>query len=83
MIRKQVYIEDSMDRGLKLLAARSGRPEAAHVREALKEYLDRKLLRAGRNPLAELTGLVPDAEGPDDAAENHDRYLYSQNAPPA
>ena len=72
-----------MARGLKSLAARTGDPEAWHVRAALREYLERHLPSTGRgDPFAGLVGLVDDMEGPVDVAENHDRYLYGSEPSP-
>lgn len=75
MRRKQIYLDEASERSLKRLAARTGRSEASHIREALQHYL-----RAGPDatddPLERLIGLVEDADGPDDVAENHDHYLY-------
>lgn len=75
MRRKQIYLDDASERALKRLAARTGRSEASHIREALQRYLS-----AGSDlvddPLERLIGLVPDELGPDDVAEEHDHYLY-------
>ena len=57
------------------LAARTGRSEAFHVREALRRYLGEQR-PDDADPLARLIGLVDDPDGPDDVAENHDHYLY-------
>jgi hypothetical protein len=77
MIRKQIYIDEDLEQGLKALAARSGKPEAAHVRAALREYLEAQRPPASDpDPLLEIIGLVDDASGPDDVAEEHDHYLY-------
>jgi hypothetical protein len=73
--RKQLYLDESADRALKRLAARTGRSEASHVREALQRYLGSQPETAD-DPLARLIGLVDDPDGPDDVAENHDHYLY-------
>ena len=75
MKRKQLYLEEETDRALKRLAARTGRSEAFHVREALRRYLD-KPREEEEDPLLRLIGLVNDPEGPDDVAVNHDHYLY-------
>lgn len=75
MKRKQLYLEEETDRALKRLAARTGRSEAFHVREALRRYLDRPAEQED-DPLIRLIGLVDDPEGPDDVAVNHDHYLY-------
>ncbi|MCP9491673.1 MAG: ribbon-helix-helix domain-containing protein [Solirubrobacteraceae bacterium MAG38_C4-C5] len=77
MRRKQLYLDDEAERGLKRLAARTGRSEAAHVRAALHEYLSRHLpVTAEDDPLEDMVGLVDDEEGPDDVAAHHDHYLY-------
>jgi hypothetical protein len=77
MVRKQIYIDDELERSLKALAARTGRAEAAHVREALRVYLgERRNTEVERDPLLDLVGLVGDPEGPRDVAEEHDHYLY-------
>jgi len=77
MIRKQVYIDEEQERGLKRMSALSGEPEAVHVRAALRAFLDANLPSSADDPLERIVGLVPDVEGPDDVAANHDRYLYS------
>ena len=75
MRRKQIYLDDASERSLKRLAARTGRSEASHIREALRRYL-----ASGdaldEDPLEQLIGLVHDEHGPDDVAEHHDHYLY-------
>lgn len=40
MVRKQLYIDENLERALKALAARTGRSEADHVRTALRAYVD-------------------------------------------
>ncbi len=77
MRRKQVYFDDVSERALKRLAARTGRSEAFHVREALRRYLgEQGSGDEDGDPLERLIGLVDDPHGPDDVAENHDHYLY-------
>ena len=75
MRRKQLYLDETSERALKRLAARTGRSEAFHVREALRRYLGAQPT-SEEDPLERLIGLVQDASGPDDVAENHDHYLY-------
>ena len=75
MRRKQIYLDEASERGLKRLSARTGRSEASLIREALQRYL----ATGGdhdEDPLERLIGLVPDETGPDDVAEEHDHYLY-------
>ena len=77
MIRKQLYIDEDLDRALKVLAAWTGQSEAEHVRAALRRYLaDHAVQHSDDDPLLELVGLVADERGPDDVAANHDDYLY-------
>jgi len=77
MIRKQIYIDDELEEDLKVLSARTGEPEAAHVRAALRRYLEaHRMPHDGADPLLEMIGMVDDADGPSDVAEEHDHYLY-------
>jgi len=77
MIRKEIYIDEELDRGLKTLVARTGRAEAAQLRAALREYLREHLpAPPDQDPLLDLAGLVDESEGPDDVAEEHDHYLF-------
>lgn len=45
------------------------------MREALQRYVA-ELPAPEEDPLERLIGLVDDADGPDDVAEQHDHYLY-------
>jgi len=78
MVRKQLYIDEELDRALKLLAARTGRSEAEHVRSALRAYVHDEVDASpdAGDPLLGLIGLVTESEGADDVAVNHDHYLY-------
>ena len=73
--RTQIYVDAASERALKRLAARTGRSEASHIREALQRYLA-GAVEAVDDPLEQLIGLVADEHGPDDVAEEHDHYLY-------
>lgn len=75
MRRKQLYLDEASERALKRLAARTGRSEASHVREALRRYLGSES-EPRDDPLAGLIALAGDPSGPDDVAEHHDHYLY-------
>lgn len=84
MIRKQLYLDEALNRDLKAIARRSGESEATHVRRALRRYLDAQLDPADSDdddPLLELIGLAGDAPAPTDLARNHDRYLYGSDRP--
>lgn len=81
MIRKQLYIDEELDRSLKVLAAWTGQSEAEHVRAALRRYLaDHAVQHSEADPLLELVGLVDDPRGPDDVAVNHDDFLYGRGS---
>lgn len=71
-----MYVDEDIEVGLKRLAARTGRPEAEHIRAALREYLAEQMPEPDVDPLEELIGLVEEPDGPEDVAEHHDRYLY-------
>jgi len=75
MKRKQLYLDDATERALKRLAARTGRSEASHVREALQQYIEQANGSDG-DPFELIIGLVDDPDGPTDVAVNHDHYLY-------
>lgn len=75
MIRKQLFLDEDLDRALKGVAKSTGRSEAAVVRDALRAYLAERLRRPATDPWLTLVGMV-DGEGPTDAAINHDHYLY-------
>lgn len=81
MVRKQLYIDADLNDGLRLLAARTGRSEAEHVREALRAYLARGHEIDHDDALLGLIGLVDGTDGPSDVAEHHDAYLYGAPRP--
>ena len=86
MIRKQLYLDEALNRDLKTVARRSGESEATHVRRALRRYLDTQLDTADvdeDDPLLELVGLAGETDAPTDLARNHDRYLYGADRPGA
>lgn len=83
MIRKQIYIDEDLDVALARLAARTGEPEARHVRRALRVYLEAGAAAEAavpyhveRDPLIAYIGAAGADVGPDDSAEQHDHYLY-------
>lgn len=86
MIRKQIYIDDDLDASLKLLAVKTGQSEAAHVREALRKYIEqvRDGLIQDNDAFAGVAGMVDDPNLPTDIADQHDHYLYgSRKTPPS
>jgi len=73
VLRKQIYLEESLDRELRKAAAAEGRSAAAVIREAVRGYLERRG-RPGDDPLRRLIGAFD--FGPADGSVEHDRYLY-------
>lgn len=57
-----------------MLADAEGRSAASIVREAVQTYVAAKRPDPASNPLLGLVGAGDG--GPEDAAEEHDRYLY-------
>jgi hypothetical protein len=82
MVRKQLYIDESLNDGLRHIAERTGRSEAEHVREALRQYLGSADDDGGdgSDAILELIGLVDDPHGPRDMSIRHDDYLYGGSA---
>ncbi|MBI2886713.1 MAG: ribbon-helix-helix protein, CopG family [Chloroflexi bacterium] len=78
MKRKQIYLDEEIERQLKAHAARTHLPEAEHIRRALQRYLAEQSDQLGEeeDPLLQLIGLVPKGQGREDASINHDYYLY-------
>jgi hypothetical protein len=74
--RKQIYLDEETERQLAEVTLVRRASESAVVREALKEYFRRvwQERESRPNPLEELAGGLGD--GPGDAAERHDFYLY-------
>lgn len=76
VLRKQIYLDEASDRGLRQLASATGRSAASLVREAVRLYLDGRGQR-DEDPLRSLVGAF--SGGPRDAAAEHDRYLYGRH----
>ena len=68
MKRTTIFLDKDLEIGLKLEAMRSGRPQAAVIREALDEYLKQR-----RPGLPEGMGMYD--SGLTDVAERFDEYL--------
>ena len=76
MRRKQIYLDDASERGLKRLAAPDGTlGGVAHQRGAAALPGERRG-GCGDDPLERLIGLVPDEQAPTTSPEEHDHYLY-------
>ena len=74
MTRTQLYVDDELAAQVRQVATLQGRPVAAIIREALRAYLLRLQQPADNDPFLPIVGAY--AGGPNDAAQEHDRYLY-------
>jgi predicted transcriptional regulator len=76
MKRTTLFVPESLERDLQLLAGREGRPMAAIVREALAEYI------AHRQPARTLPSFAGAfASGRSDIAERHEELLFETLLP--
>lgn len=73
MLRKQIYMDESLDRRVRKAARAQRRSAASLIREAVAAHLERIGPPAG-DPLLEIIGLY--RGGPKDASVEHDKYLY-------
>lgn len=74
MKRTTIFIDESTERELELLARRRGESKAALVREALSEYLSRKAQEAPRD----LGFVGVGRSGRGDVAERHEELLWQE-----
>ena len=72
-----MYIDDDLDDALRQAAAVEGRSAAAIIRDAVRGYLTLDNAQSADDPFRAIIGAYDG--GPDDAAEEHDRYLYGRD----
>lgn len=78
--RKQIYLDEESERGLKQLALSTKTSEAELIRRAVRDYLARQKTNIlDKDPILDLIGLCDSPEGPTDASVQHDKYLYGKN----
>ena len=78
--RKQIYLDRASDRKIRSLARATGLSEAEHIRRAVSSYVSGMPVReTGKSPLLAMIGLCDTETGPNDAAVDHDKYLYGRN----
>jgi len=83
MVRTQIYLPRDLYDQLRLRGARDGIAMAEQIRVAVRQYL---VERAAATVLSEddpLWSVIGRGEGPPDAADQHDRYLYGTDGGPA
>ncbi len=73
-VRTQIYLPRPLHRALRRAAKERGVSMAELIREAAEEVVRRSAW--SEDPLSGLIGAAP--KGPDDIAENHDRYLVDE-----
>jgi plasmid stability protein len=78
MKRTQIYLEEDLDRRLRVAAAGEGRSAAHLIREAVRKFLAERRPASSKDPFLELAGSL--RGGPRDGALEHDRDLYGSPA---
>ena len=76
MKRTTVFLDEGLDRDVKALAERQGRPAASVVREALAEYVVRN-----RERRPALSFVAAGRSGRRDVAERHEAILFEELEP--
>jgi Arc/MetJ-type ribon-helix-helix transcriptional regulator len=66
MVRTQVYLTEEQERGLKQLAASSGRKQSELIREAIERYLAEHRPKDWREGLEAMRGMWADRDDLDD-----------------
>ena len=75
-----MYIDEALDDALRQFAAMEGRSAAAIVRDAVRAYVQEGRHAPAEDPFRPIIGAYEG--GPEDAAQNHDRYLYGESSMP-
>ncbi len=75
MIRKQIYLDETMIDKIKEIAEKEGISQSEVIRKSIVEYIQKEQLKGRvKDPLLELIGLV---DAPlKDGSENHDKDIY-------
>ena len=77
--RKQIYLDTESERRIRKLARATGLSEAEHIRRAIASYVaDRPEVTSEKPALLQMIGICDNKAGPQDAAVNHDKYLYGR-----
>lgn len=83
MLRKQLYINEDLDREIKLLALKQSKAEAEVIRELMYKGLKKIPARTKKftTPADFLLHMVSyKAKGPRDISANLDKYLYGKKS---
>lgn len=70
MVRTQVYLTEDQDRGLKRMAATSGKKQSELIRAAIEEYLAERRPKDWREALEACFGMWADRDDLDDFVPN-------------
>jgi hypothetical protein len=76
MVRTQVYLTRAEHEFLQAEAERLGEPMSAYLRRIIDEKMQMPDDLWQKNPMLAATAEVKGWAGDDDAAENHDAYIY-------
>lgn len=79
MHRMQFYIPVGLRDDLARLAARRGVSMAKLIRDAVEDLVQRETAPASADPALDIVGMLDWPNAPDDAATNHDRYIYRKD----
>lgn len=78
MIRKQIYLEETMIETIKKLAREKDLTQSEIIREAILKYIQEEQVKGKVvDPLLALIGIANESDAQlTDGSENHDYYLY-------
>jgi hypothetical protein len=74
MRRLQIYLDPNTDTHLRRLAAKTGKPKAALIRDGINLLLEKETSKMN-DSLLDLVGIAGNGGYPA-ASERHDQYLY-------
>jgi hypothetical protein len=78
MRKVQLYIDETLAGDIRQVATIQRRPAAAVIRDAVRAYVATVKVDRDDDPFLPIVGAY--TGGPTDAAQEHDRYLYSGDA---
>ena len=81
MIRKQVYLEEGQYKKIKLISAKTSKPQSEVIREALDKGISDLASKTVTQALLEMAATAVKSDDPD-LSKNIDKYLYEQDDNP-
>ncbi len=75
MIRKQIYLEETLIEKIKEIADKKNISQSELIRQAIKNFIKEEQLKGeAEDPLLKLNGLF--SSNITDGSINHDKYIY-------